>query len=154
MTTKINIKPYLKVYVIAKFCNGEEVPINFPSKFDIYHTIWNLTEKRPLNCTIDNGNIEIHLPKRREGKNPRDYNYISEKSQKIIEKKIEHLFLCEFHEFVTQQKQTQNIAYIDSIWEFVKIYSLDNISVDTLWKDYYRYKNRLFTKKKRKYQKK
>ena len=150
MTVKIFIKAYLREYVIGKFCNGVEQPVRFSEKFNVYHTIWNLMEKQPKKSILEVGNLEIVLPNRREGKNPRDYSYLSAKSQKIIEKQIKNIFLFEFVDFVTTQKMQSDIPYLDSIWEFLKKYDITSISTETLWKNYYRWKNEVLDKKGKK----
>jgi hypothetical protein len=51
---------------------------------DLYHTVFDLTERRPWNCAVDDrGNLEIALPARREGKPPETYNYIGGRSSSI-----------------------------------------------------------------------
>ena len=74
ITTKIEVPPHLKEYLIGKFCNMQDSPIRFPDNTDIYHFIYDLLERRPCNV-IDHGNLEIILPERSLGKNPKTYNY-------------------------------------------------------------------------------
>ena len=72
ITTKIEVPPHLKEYLIGKFCNMQDSPIHFPDKTDIYHIIYDLLERRPINIPpIDQGNLEIYLPERSTGKNPK-----------------------------------------------------------------------------------
>ena len=63
ITTKIEVPPHLKEYLIGKFCNMQDSPIRFPDNTDIYHFIYDLLERRPCNV-IDHGNLEIILPER------------------------------------------------------------------------------------------
>lgn len=49
ITTKIEVPPHLKEYLIGKFCNMQDSPIHFPDKTDIYHIIYDLLERRPIN---------------------------------------------------------------------------------------------------------
>jgi hypothetical protein len=153
ITTKINIKEHLKEYLIGKFCGCQESPVKFPDKLDIYHTIWNLTEKRPVNCPPDSGNLEIILPDRREGKSPETFNYLGSRSHKIIERKIENLFLAELHDMLTEEKHRYGITYIETIYNFMKKYNIVSISEETIWKDYYRWKIYVRRRKKRGYEK-
>ncbi len=62
VTTKIQVKDYLKEYIIGKFNNCVDGPVRFPDALDLYHVIWDLLEKRSVNA-IDTGNLEIILPK-------------------------------------------------------------------------------------------
>jgi len=153
ITTRIEVKPHIKEYLLGKFCGHEESPVKFPDKLDVYHTIWDLTEKRPVNCSPDSGNLEIVLPDRREGKSPETYNYLGRRSHKIIGRKIENLFLSELHDMLTEEKHRYGITYIDSIFNFMKKYGITSISEETLWKDYYRWKAYLRRRKKRGYKK-
>ena len=40
ITTKIEVPPHLKEYLIGKFCNMQDSPIRFPDNTDIYHFIY------------------------------------------------------------------------------------------------------------------
>ncbi|GAB1358563.1 hypothetical protein MASR1M31_03410 [Porphyromonadaceae bacterium] len=153
-TTKIFIKPYLAEYIRGKFCNCEDRPVKFPDNLEIYHMIWDLTERRPVNCTPDEGNIEIILPERGCGKSPVTYNYLGHRSHKIIERKIETLFMAEMHDTVTEDKHRYGMKYIDSIYLFLQRYSITSANEESLWKNYYRWKNKLRSRNKRSYSKK
>ena len=93
ITTKIEVPPHLKEYLIGKFCNMQDSPIRFPDNTDIYHFIYDLLERRPCNV-IDHGNLEIILPERSLGKNPKTYNYLGIRSQIILVRKIDRM-LCQ-----------------------------------------------------------
>ncbi|HCC51473.1 MAG TPA: hypothetical protein DEQ30_04955 [Porphyromonadaceae bacterium] len=151
ITTKITIKPHLKEYVIGKFAGCIDGPVRFDDKTDIYYTIWDLTEKRPVNCLPDKGNLEIVLPVRREGKPPETYNYLGIRSHRIIERKIENIFFAELHDMLTEEKHRYGITYIEAIYSFTKKYNISSISEDGLKKDYYRWKDILYRRKKRGY---
>lgn len=139
--TKIEIKPHLREYVIGKFNNGEEKPVHFPDREDIYHTIFDLTEKRPQNCQVDKGNLEIVLPDRRIGKSPETYNYLGERSVALIEKKISLRFWADLHTFLDDQKHRHGVSYTDAIHTFMKKYCITSISEDALIKNYYRWRS-------------
>jgi hypothetical protein len=154
ITTKIFIKQHLKEYVTGKFCECRDEPVHFPDKTDIYHIIWDLTERRPVSCRPDAGNLEIILPARREGKSPDTFNYLGLRAHKIIERKIENMFFAELHDLLTEEKHRFGISYIDSIYNFTKKYGIVSISEDGLKKDYYRWKQLLWRRKKRGYERK
>ena len=154
VTTRIEIKPHLKEYLLGKFNNFQESPITFPDKLDIYHTIWDLTEKRPVNCPVDKGNLEIVLPDRQEGKNPECYNYLGVRSQQIIERKIETKFFAELHDFLDEQKHRYGISYIETIHEYMRKYGILSISEDALLKNYYRWRDVVRKKNERREYKK
>ena len=151
ITIKISIKPHLKEYVLSKFAGDIEHPVRFPDKLDVYHVIWDLTERRPVQCPPDSGNLEIALPERREGKSPETYNYLSQKSQRIVERRIENIFLAELHDYVIEEKNRYGVPYIESIFRFMRKYSIESISEDGLKKNCYRWLNSLRKRKKRSY---
>jgi len=150
VTTKIQIKPHLLEYVSAKF-GSENSPVRFPDQTDLYHIIWDLTIRRPIVCKPDAGNLEIILPDRREGKSPVTYNYLSHRSQKIIERRIENMFYAELHDYVIEQRHRYGVSFIEAIYRFKCRYGIDAISEDGLKKNCYRWFNRIRTRKKRAY---
>jgi len=147
-TTKINIKQHLSEYLYAKY----DFPVKFPYKTDIYHLIFDLTEKRPVRCPIDSGNLEIVLPERRFGKQPKTYNYLGARSQKIIMRKIEEMFWTDFRNFVEFETKKSRETYLNIVNKFIEKYCIKSISEDALLKHYYRYrkKNNYFVKNKQK----
>ena len=154
ITTKITIKPHLAEYIYGKFGRTEQGSVRFPDRLDIYHTIWDLTERRPAQCPPDVGNLEIILPERSIGKSPVTYNYLSCKSQKIIERRIENIFLAELHDYVVEEKNRFRRSYIESIFIFMRKYALESISEDGLKKNCYRWLNTIRNRKKRSYDRK
>ena len=75
ITTRIQIESYLAEYVRGKYYDETVGTVRFPSSSDIYVTVYDLMEKRPVNCPADRGNLEFMLPDRREanfagGKSP------------------------------------------------------------------------------------
>lgn len=158
VTTKINIKSHLAEYLNGKFPykneTSDEESVRFPDKVDLYHTIWNLLEKRPVNCPVDKGNCSIALPSRREGKDPRYYNYLGERSVKIIERKAETFFFAELHDLLDENKHRHGITYLDTVHEFMRMYNIESITPDALLKDYYRWREVVRKKKYRRRYKK
>ena len=124
ITTKIEVPPHLKEYLIGKFCNMQDSPIRFPDNTDIYHFIYDLLERRPCNV-IDHGNLEIILPERSLGKNPKTYNYLGIRSQIILVRKIDRMLWAEAHDFLDEQKHTYGITYINAIHNFMTMYGID-----------------------------
>jgi len=154
ITTKISIKPHLKEYVIGKYAGCVDSPVHFPDRTDINYTIWDLTEKRPADCPVDSGNLEIEIPSRREGKPAVTFNYLSKRSHAIIERKIETMFFSEIHETITEDKHRYGISYIESIYTFMRKYGISSISEDAIKKNYYRWKQSMLMREKRGYQRK
>ncbi len=140
VTTKINIKPHLAEYLYGKFYDPSRECIRFDDRLDIYHTLWDLMVKRPDDSPIDEGNVEIFLPKRAEGKNPRDYNYLGERSEKILERRIEDIFYAELRAKYDEEKHRIGQTYLDTAHEFICRYQIESITADALIKDYYRYR--------------
>ncbi len=141
ITTKIQIKPHLVEYAYGKFNDHSREPIQFPDNLDVYHTIWDLLERRPVNCRVDIGNLEIALPDRRTGKNPESFNYLGQRSHDIIGRKIEVKMFAELHDELDEQKHLFGIDYIDTVHSFMLRYDIISISEDALLKNYYRWRD-------------
>ena len=107
ITTRIEVKPHLKEYLLAKYGRFPDERIRFPDSTDIYHQIFDLTEKRPAVCGIDSGNLEIVLPDRKSYKHPKTYNYLGVRSQRMIGRKIEDMFWVEFREFIEHEHRIE-----------------------------------------------
>lgn len=152
MTTKIEVPAHLREYLIGKFCDLKPIPIRFPDNLDIYHIIYDLLERRPAGV-IDHGNLEIHLPCRRVGKSPEDFNYLGQRSQSIITRKIELMMWAEVHDFLDEQKHRLGIDYIDAVHTFMKKYSIDSLTEDAFLKNYQRWRAKVRRKEKRAYKK-
>jgi hypothetical protein len=151
VTTRIQIKPHLKEYISGKYNEFSDRQVTFPDNLDIYHMIFNLTEKRPRGCPLDFGNLEIILPDRYGAKHPETYNYLGVRSQKIIERKIEVMFWADFREYVDFEHQTRGIPYIEAICTFIRKYGIRSISEDALQKNYYRWRKKVRNHEKRAY---
>ncbi len=143
VVTKITVKSHLAEYMIAKYWDQEADAIRLPDTDDLYITIYNLTTKRPANAPIDDGNLCIVLPCRRDGKNPEYYNYIGRRGARHLEKKIEIRFWAEVNENLYEQKHRYGIDYIVSIEAFMLRYNITGISDEAIRKNYYRWKNQL-----------
>lgn len=142
VTAKIQIKPHLKEYVYGKFNKSDNTIIRFPDRLEVYHDIFNLTEKRPVNCPVDYGNLEIALPKPDSSKQPKTYNYLSIHSQKIIEKQIEKMFWHDVREYIDFGHYKDGSRYSDLVYEFMTKYGISSISEDALIKHYYRFRKK------------
>jgi len=154
IATKITIKQHLAEYLNGKYYNPDNECVVLDDKLDLYHTIWNLTEKRPVNCPIDSGNLTIGLPSRRIGKNPEVYNYLGERSVRIINKRVETLFFAELRQRLDDNKHQEGIEYLDTVYEFINKYCIESITPDALLKDFYRWRDVVRKrKKKRSYRK-
>lgn len=156
VTTRIHIKSHLAEYLIGKYFDRDKQCVCLPDHLDLYHTIWDLLVKRPDNCPVDpEGNITLGLPDRRIGKDPAYYNYLGERSIRLIEKRVEILFFGELHLELDYNKKEFGTPYQDVVHKFKCKYHIDSITDDALIKDFYRYREIIRQKKKRrKYTKK
>lgn len=160
IATKINIKQHLAEYCYGKFSLCTNNPVSFPDNYDIYHTIHNLMTKRPINCPVDSGNLEIYLPNRRKqdgesvGKDPLVYNYLGHRAEKIIERKIEVIMFAELHDTLDENKHCFGMDFIETIYEFMTKYQINAITEDALLKNYYRWREVIRRKKIRRNYKK
>lgn len=158
ITTKIDIKPHLAEFIRGKYAQiiDNRTVVLFPDKTHIYHFIYDLLEKRPVNASRDIGNVEIALPDRRDGdiaggKPPERYNYLGARSQKLIGRQIETMMWAELHTLLDENKHRHAIDFIDSVHIFMKKYMIESISEDGLLKNYQRWQYELRRKSKRSY---
>jgi len=149
MTTKITVKEHLQEYMIGKFYDSEKIAIRLPDNLDLYHTIYDLLESRPINVVRDCGNLEIFLPERSNGKKTNKYNYLGLRSVRIIENKIENMFWAELHDLLDEQKHREGIEYINTVYLFLRKYSITSITDDALLKNYYRWRDTVRKKNRR-----
>ena len=87
-------------------------------------------------------------------KNPACYNYLSEKSCSIIQKRIELLFWEELHTMLKQKKHDEDQNYDVTANYFICMYRIENITTDALLKNYYRWRDNFRKKDVRKYKRK
>ena len=149
ITTKIHIKPHLAEYIKGKYNDCDDSPITLPHDGDLYVAVWDLMATRPVNAPRDTGNVEIVLPSRSVGKRPEQYNYLSERSVRIIEKKIEDLMFEEIHAKLRANKR-KGITYLETIFYFMNEYQITAITEDAFKKDYYRMRQNDLNRKKQK----
>lgn len=156
ITARISIDPAVAEYIRGRYFDNEVGAVRFPSSSDIYVKIYDLLQKRPPTNPIDTGNIEIALPDRRDanhsgGKDPKTYNYISQRAAAILEKRFRVLMWAELHEFMDEEKHRHGTQFKDSVFIFMKKYSIESITEDALLKNYQRWRDQLRRNKKRPY---
>lgn len=154
MTVKINVEPYVAEYIMGKFFDHEAGAVRFPSALDIYVLIYDLLQKRPVCCPVDSGNLAFMLPERRQGKDPIYFNYLSLKSQKILNNKMRLMMWAELHDLMDENKHINGIQFKETVHLFMCKYSIESISDDALLKNYQRWRDKLRRKKKRSYTRK
>ncbi len=156
MTTKIQINQHLAEYCLAKWGDEQDI-VKFPDSTELYVKIHDLMQKRPEYCPVDQGNLEFCIPNRRKTddqatrKNPEIYNYLSPRSVKIIERRIETIMWAELHEYLDYQKHKNGVEYIETIHEFRCKYCIESISEDAMLKNYYRWREKVRKRNKRQY---
>ena len=159
----VRIEPYLAEYIQKKLeIEPETGGIKIPYTTDLYHVVWNCMAKPDSHSLVSpDCNLKIYLPSRRSnmdghpGKDPAYYNYLSHAAAKKIEEHIRLLFNFEFHRLMLEnEEQGRPKRNQDVVEDFIRTYRLESISSDALLKNFYRYRQRLFPKVPRKYQKK
>lgn len=150
VTTRICIKEYLREYLIGKYNGGEDGPLRIPPHSELYELLYNLVAKRPEGV-MDRGNVELVLRHRRSCKDPRVYNWYSQRHQRLIERKVKMQMRAEFHDYVDWHHHRHGMTYIDAICDFMAKYGIVSISEETLVKDYQRYRERMRPHGKRQY---
>ena len=156
ITVKIKVDDVLAEYIQGKYYDHEVGAVRFPPSSEIYVTIYNLLSKRPSTNPVDHGNLELCLPDRREanmagGKDPKTYNYLSQRAADILAKRFRVLMWAELHEFMDEAKHHRGIQYKDSAFEFMHKYAIESISEDALLKNYQRWRDKLRRSSKRGY---
>lgn len=149
VTTRINIPEHLREYMIGKYGDFRNEPIRLPDHLDLYHFIYDLLEKRPCNQQKDEGNLEIVLPERSLGKRPEYYNYLGQRSQRILIRKIGTMMWAEAHDFIDQKKHVDGMEYKDAVHLFMNRYGIDSLTEDAFLKNYYRWRGKMRAKEKK-----
>ena len=156
----IRIQPYLAEYCQKKFDkNPHNGGIVIPSWSDLYFCVWNNMRKAPLDApSTDDANLLIDLPTRRSGcddypsKDPSYYNHLSAHGVKRVEECIRMMFNFEFHAFMMDnENHGRTVKHSEMVDRFIRQYCLKSISTDALLKNFYRYRNLIHPRKKRKY---
>lgn len=154
ITTKIQIEPYLAEYIAGKYYDSALKCVHFPPWSDIYITVYDLTQKRPIDAGVDVGNLEFALPNRREanfsgGKSPEQYNYISKRGAKILERRIRTMFWAEVHDTMDDNKHNHGIDYAESAYMILTKYDIQSIQEDGILKHYQRWRAKVRPKRKK-----
>ena len=142
ITISIHIKPHVEEYLLAKYPSDTPGVVRLPDTTDLYHMLFNLMIRRPAGAAINEGTLRIILPKRREGKNPLYYNYLSPESVKLISKKVEALFWADAHFWIDYQKHIVGQNCTEAIYQWMERYNITAISEDAIRKNYYRWRCR------------
>jgi hypothetical protein len=152
ITAKIQITPYLAEFLVAKMNNFSWQPFAIPANTDLYHLVWELMARRPAGLSPnDRGNISIILPHRRLGKDPLYFNYLSPKSQLIINKHIKALFDLELHSALCRNiKNGRPLNDLDVVHQFMCNYAVESVSEDALIKNFYRWRRSCLKKNSKK----
>ena len=157
-TATIQIEPYVAEYIRGKFFDAKVGAVHFPRSLDIYVTIYDLMERRPKGAGRDRGNLTFCLPDRRDannsgGKSPETYNWFSENSVKILERRMKVMMWAELHDTLDEAKHLRGIQFVESVYVFMRRYDLQSISEDALLKNYQRWRDKQRRTAKRSYKK-
>lgn len=154
ITVNIEIKPYLRKYLVAKSVNREE-PVRFPNKH--YYNImlinlvsnYNRLQEIPIEdrqnvlehfCSSPQPDgLAIILPFNSK-KDIRSYNYLSVKSKEKFRKELRIDFNFEFTRFLIRNLK-KGVQRLDICNEFKNLYEIseDELKTESL----YRYSSRL-----------
>lgn len=151
ITIKIPVDAYIAEYIRGKYFDEAEGAVHFPQSLDIYVTIYDLLQKRPESSPVDIGNLVLCLPDRREGKNPKVYNYLSAKSAQLLTNKMRLMMWAELHDFMDENKHLRGIQFKESVYVFMCRYGIESITEDALLKNYQRWRDKQRRRAKRSY---
>lgn len=146
-TVKITADEYVAEYIKGKFFDPEAGVVRFPSTLDIYVLIYDLLQKRPASCPVDSGNLEFALPDRREanragGKSPEQFNYLSQRSAKVLGDKMRLMMWAELHDYMDENKHLRGIQFKESVYVFMRRYGIEAITDDAMLKNYQRWRDK------------
>ncbi|MGL5958487.1 MAG: hypothetical protein ACRCZZ_07860 [Phocaeicola sp.] len=112
-------------------------------------------QKRPKDYTpLDEGNLKLQLPTRREGKCPKTYNFLSGRSAKIIDARVRCIFNQELHdELMNNDRQGRPLDNVVVAHQFLCAYCIESISPESCMKNYYRWRLNLRKRGERKVRK-
>jgi hypothetical protein len=148
----LSIKPVYAEYLNAKYFNSEKQAVVLPAHLNLYHIIWDLMQKRPSSAKVElSGNLRLFLPKRKIGKSPEYYNYISSVGVSEINRCIEQMFYAELFQLISYNRYKFGNKISKCVELFQHKYNLKSISSDALVKRYQRYNNLVNPHSKRKY---
>lgn len=171
----IEITPYLAEYARKKYHAGTaDGSIHIPSTSDLYHCVWHHMQRPPsppapkmppapmLAASAASqpspGILLISLPSRRPSstdgpwKDPAYFNHLSSEAARSIESCLRREFNFEFHRAMMENEERghprRNIDVVD---DFMRQYRLQSITSDALLKNYYRYRDLVRPKPRRRY---
>lgn len=147
MTTKIELPKHLAEYLKGKFGNEENI-VHLPASCSLYFILYELLQRRPVECPVDRGNVEIKLPSPRiahqpAGKPIASFNYVSQRGTLALIKAINTMLKAEAHEFFDENKHIRGIDYIESAYAFLEKYGIENLTAEALLKDYQRWRKKI-----------
>jgi len=156
ITTKIQVEAYLAEYIRGKYWDASVGAVRFPAGSDIYVTIYDLMQKRPVGVGMDVGNLEFCLPDRRTaneagGKSPEQYNHISHRGVRLLERRFKTMMWAELHDTMDENKHLRGMQFIDTVYAFRCRYGIESLSEDAMLKNYQRWRDCLRRKAKRGY---
>lgn len=159
ITVKIQVEQYVAEYIRGKYFDPEVGAVRFPSKLDIYILVYDLLQKRPVNCPLESGNLEFALPDRRDanmagGKSPEQFNYLSARAAKRLGDKMRLMMWAELHDLMDENKHLKGIQFKDSVFQFLCRYGIESITEDALLKNYQRWRDKQRRTTKRRYSRK
>jgi len=155
-TTKIKVKPHLAEYCIGCWGIDFSEPVEFPPFTDLHVLIYDLLQKGKIDCDTDDYNLEIVIPNRKsdsEGfrKCLEYYKFLSAKSCRAIEKRIEKIFWKDLHDELLYWKEDHSQNYDITVNYFICKYKIESITEDALLKNFYRWRINKQKREKRKY---
>ncbi len=159
ITVKITVEQYVAEYIRGKYFDPDLDTVRFPPGLDIYILIYDLLQKRPVGCPVDDGNLEFALPDRREanyagGKSPEQFNYLSQRSARLLGGKMRLMMWAELHDLMDENKHIRGIQFKESVYVFLRRYAIESISEDALLKNYQRWRDKQRRRVKRGYSRK
>jgi hypothetical protein len=163
----IEITPHLAEYARKKYhASSADGSIRIPSTSDLYHCVWHHMQRPPsvpvpeasASGQSSPGILLISLPSRRPSstdgpwKDPAYFNYLSSEAARSIEACLRREFNFEFHRAMMENEERgrprRNIDVVD---DFMRQYRLESITSDALLKNYYRYRDLVRPKQRRRY---
>lgn len=143
ITATIEVKPHLAAYLYVRYAKCvKSGAIQLPSTSILYHRIGELTVRRPKDVSWrETGNLTLVLPDPRHGKNPETYNYLGQKSVRVLELEIDTMLKMDLYSYLLQEKFQRGVMYKKSLIAFMEKYNIADTNESGLMKAFQRWKS-------------
>lgn len=141
-TVRFQVRPHLAAYMYARYSKSITMGvIHLPANGILFHLLHHLAAPQPPSgWRAEKGNLALQLPSPNDGKSPRIYNYLSDRSIEKLEAAIDLQMHMELYEFIRNNKFRKGIMYMTSARLFREQHNMWDITEEALIKSYQRWR--------------